>query len=77
MIDFIEVNVMGYMFNDIDIYSVSWGLIDDGKMVDGFCNMIMRVIVKGVNEVLIIIFKIIYCLKLNCVLRKFLLIKMF
>lgn len=56
MIDFIEVNVMGYMFNDIDIYSVSWGLIDDGKMVDGFCNMIMRVIVKGVNEVLIIIF---------------------
>lgn len=63
MIDFIEVNVMGYMFNDIDIYSVSWGLIDDGKMVDGFWNMIMRVIVKGVNEVLIIIFKIIYCLK--------------
>ena len=55
MTDLIEANSMGHEPDLIDIYSASWGPTDDGKTVDGPRNATMRAIVKGVNEVNIII----------------------
>ncbi len=51
MTDLIEANSMGHEPNLIDIYSASWGPTDDGRTVDGPRNATMRAIVRGVNEV--------------------------
>lgn len=51
MTDLIEANSMGHKPDMIHIYSASWGPTDDGKTVDGPRNATMRAIVKGVNEV--------------------------
>ena len=53
MTDLIEANIMGHMPDKIHIHSASWGPTDDGKTVDGPRNLTMRVIVKGVNEVMV------------------------
>jgi hypothetical protein len=56
MTDLIEANSMGHEPNLIDIYSASWGPTDDGKTVDGPRNATMRAIVRGVNEVNLLLF---------------------
>lgn len=56
MTDLIEANSMGHEPDLIDIYSASWGPTDDGKTVDGPRNATMRAIVRGVNEVGLLIF---------------------
>ncbi|UJR15379.1 hypothetical protein I4U23_002327 [Adineta vaga] len=50
MTDLIEANSMGHEPNLIDIYSASWGPVDDGKTVDGPRHATMKAIVKGINE---------------------------
>ena len=55
MTDLIEANSMGHEPNMIDIYSASWGPTDDGRTVDGPRNATMRAIVRGVNEVSMIL----------------------
>lgn len=55
MTDLIEANSMGHEPDLIDIYSASWGPTDDGRTVDGPRNATMRAIVRGVNEVCIIL----------------------
>lgn len=57
MTDLIEANSMGHEPDLIDIYSASWGPTDDGRTVDGPRNATMRAIVRGVNEVRIVILK--------------------
>jgi proprotein convertase subtilisin/kexin type 2 len=50
MTDLIEANSMSHEPNMIDIYSASWGPVDDGKTVDGPRHATMKAIVKGINE---------------------------
>ncbi|CAF1401090.1 unnamed protein product [Adineta ricciae] len=50
MTDLIEANSMSHQPNLIDIYSASWGPVDDGKTVDGPRHATMKAIVKGINE---------------------------
>ncbi|CAF1543589.1 unnamed protein product [Adineta ricciae] len=50
MTDLIEANSMSHEPDMIDIYSASWGPVDDGKTVDGPRHATMRAIVKGINE---------------------------
>lgn len=40
VIDVVEAKFLGIRFNYIDIYSVSWGSDDDGKIVDGFGRLV-------------------------------------
>lgn len=40
VIDVIEVSLIGFNFGYVDIYSVSWGLNDDGKIVEGFGRLV-------------------------------------
>ncbi|CAF0854439.1 unnamed protein product [Didymodactylos carnosus] len=51
MTDLIEANSMAYEPDIIDIYSASWGPVDDGKTVDGPRHATMKAIVNGINEV--------------------------
>lgn len=60
MTDLIEANSMGHEPHKIHIYSASWGPTDDGRTVDGPRNATMRAIVRGVNEVRMIILFLIY-----------------
>ncbi|CAM4739986.1 unnamed protein product [Rotaria magnacalcarata] len=50
MTDLIEANSMAHEPDLIDIYSASWGPVDDGKTVDGPRHATMKAIVKGINE---------------------------
>jgi proprotein convertase subtilisin/kexin type 2 len=50
MTDLIEANSMSHEPDMIDIYSASWGPVDDGKTVDGPRHATMKAIVKGINE---------------------------
>ena len=55
MTDLIKANAMGHMPDKIHIYSASLGPTDDGKTVDGPHKLTMRAIVKGVNEVYVLL----------------------
>ncbi|CAM4740900.1 unnamed protein product [Rotaria magnacalcarata] len=50
MTDLIEANSMSHEPNMIDIYSASWGPVDDGKTIDGPRHATMKALVKGINE---------------------------
>ncbi|CAF1146837.1 unnamed protein product [Adineta steineri] len=50
MTDLIEANSMAHEPNLIDIYSASWGPVDDGKTVDGPRHATMKAIVNGINQ---------------------------
>ncbi|CAF1203000.1 unnamed protein product [Rotaria sp. Silwood1] len=50
MTDLIEANSMSHEPDMIDIYSASWGPVDDGKTIDGPRHATMKAIVKGINE---------------------------
>ncbi|CAF1214953.1 unnamed protein product [Rotaria sordida] len=50
MTDLIEAHSMAHEPDSIDIYSASWGPVDDGKTVDGPRHATMKAIVKGINE---------------------------
>ncbi|CAF3337002.1 unnamed protein product [Rotaria socialis] len=49
MTDLMEASSMAHEPNLIDIYSASWGPVDDGKTVDGPRHATMKAIVKGIN----------------------------
>jgi proprotein convertase subtilisin/kexin type 2 len=50
MTDLIEANSMSHEPDMIDIYSASWGPVDDGRTVDGPRHATMKAIVRGINE---------------------------
>lgn len=48
VIDVIEVWLLGFNKDFIDIYSSSWGLDDDGRIVDGLGFMVKKVFREGI-----------------------------
>lgn len=55
VIDYFEVFVIVFNYIYVDVYSVFWGLNDDGKIVEGFGFLVMKVFEKGIIEVCIYI----------------------
>lgn len=49
VIDVIEVWSLSLERDYIDIYSSSWGLDDDGSIVDGFGFMVKKVFREGMS----------------------------
>lgn len=56
VIDYFEVFVIVFNYIYVDVYSVFWGLNDDGKIVEGFGFLVMKVFEKGIIEVSIYYF---------------------
>ena len=50
MTDSIEAKSMSHRFDEIDIYSASWGPTDDGKTVDGPRRKTLEAMAMGVTK---------------------------
>ena len=49
--DLEEANALGHMSDIVEIYSNSWGPIDDGSTVEGPGNLLQRTFEMGVRQV--------------------------
>ncbi|VDO14308.1 unnamed protein product [Brugia timori] len=55
--DRIEAEALNYNINYIDIFSASWGPMDDGKTVEGPGRLTQKAILKGIQQVIEKFFK--------------------
>ena len=49
--DLVEAEALQFKRNRIDIYSSSWGPVDDGKKIDGPGLLVREAFIKGALEV--------------------------
>jgi proprotein convertase subtilisin/kexin type 1 len=49
--DRVEGTALGYAFDKVDIYSVSWGPNDDGETVEGPGRLAQEAIERGIQQV--------------------------
>lgn len=49
--DRIEGIALGYAYDKVDVYSASWGPVDDGKTVEGPGRLAREAMERGITEV--------------------------